>query len=191
MNNHKKKYLLISTAITILIIVIILSFCFIKRRQKEKISLKYFYYNSCICLDESISLEELFNYQSYSNINETRLFVALHVFNRETGNNLQLKDFRVFMESEFNDKGELSILYIPDGLQEYANWWHEYSERHKYEEYYVAIDRFYYEYRCDSINNQDIPVVIDLLDFTELEEVMRAYDSHDDVNLSVFEVEVT
>lgn len=128
-------------------------------------------------------------YIPYNLINEPELYCALHRYESYSGRHLDINRIQEYLSQEYTEDGELMVEHIPEDIQKYIDWYygfHGYVLRYggdMVEDYYRDVNEYY-------IANQTEDVFYPYIEFTtlsEIEEIVRAYDELDEINIDVFE----
>lgn len=131
-------------------------------------------------------------YITYDEINESRLYCALHRYERYSGIHLDITRIQEYLSQEYSEDGSLMVEHIPEDIQKYIDWYygfHGYVLRYggdMVEDYIRDVNEYY-------IANQTEDVFYPYIEFTtlsEIEEIVRAYDELDEINIDVFESDI-
>lgn len=131
--------------------------------------------------------EDQLHYHSFEDVNLNELKIGLHVFNHYSNRDLSVEDIESFMTNEFDENGNPAVLDQPWQIHEFVEFVLG-EGRYYLRSYREDIETFYYNWQYD-LNDEDMNLPYDFRDFDEeeLEEVMRAYDECDEINIDVFE----
>lgn len=142
-------------------------------QRQNQIIMRYDRFNLSAYLKGDVAdVNYNWQYHPYSEIDETKLSIALHVYNHYCDRNLCLNDFETFMAQEFRENGEPAILYIPMEIEEYIDWRFDVGNA-LIDDYLSRLNSYY----CSVNNNDTYNEDIYSLNVSEIEGIMRRYDS--------------
>lgn len=170
----RKWIILISIIAIVTTTTVVLRYVNKQRVQRQNyIYMRYDRFNlSAYLKGDTSDIHYNWQYHPYSEIDETKLSIALHVYNHYCDRNLCLNDFETFMAQEFRENGEPAILYIPMEIEDYIDWRLDVGN--------VLIDDYssrLNSYYCSVNNNDTYNEDIYSLNVSEIEDIMRRYDS--------------
>lgn len=172
----RKWIILISIIAIVTTTTVVLRYVNKQRVQRQNyIYMRYDRFNlSAYLKGDTADIHYNWQYHPYSEIDETKLSIALHVFNLYCDRNLCINDFETFLEHEFMENGEPAILYIPEEIEEYIDWRLDVGNT-LIDDYTFGLITYYSSVNDNGNYNDDIYS----LKPCEVEDIMQMFDSNE------------